>query len=313
MFPIGIGDDMAQVRVGGDGSVLITTDMLIEGVHFELDKISVEQAGYKATAVSLSDCAAMATVPVCVVVAVALPAGADDTYLKELHAGIVRAAKMFECELIGGDITAWPKGGAEQKLVITSTVISRPGRAVPVRRSGAKVDDVICVTGPLGGSIKGKHATFVPRVREAIAIAERVKINSMMDISDGLSSDLNRICRASRVGAVLNAEQVPISEDVPRGEFEGRLKAALNDGEDFELLFTLSETEYSKLMKTDVCSGFCAGPENESSGTEILNQVQDDRCVRICRIGVIVEGDGIEMVMPDGGMRKVEPGGFDHL
>lgn len=295
LFPIGIGDDMAQVRLSADASVLITTDMLVEGVHFELDKISVEQAGYKATAVSLSDCAAMATVPLCVVVSVALPAAADEQYLKQLHAGIVRSANMFDCELIGGDITAWRKGDANQKLVINSTVLSRPCNSEPVRRSGAKAGDVICVTGALGGSIKGRHAAFVPKVNEAIAIAERVRLNSMMDISDGLSSDLNRICKASGVAAVLNAEQIPVSDDVPDGNIIDRLAAALNDGEDFELLFTLSETEYSKLMKE-----FPHG-QTSCSSCEII------------RIGVVVDGDGIEMVIPEGNVQKVLPSGYDHL
>ena len=286
VFPIGIGDDMAQAMVGKDASVLITTDMLIEGVHFQLDRIDIAQAGYKAMAVSLSDCAAMATVPLCAVVSVALPVGSDPDALRQLHAGITKAADAFDCTLIGGDITAWP---SEQGMVINSTIISTPCKAAPVRRSGAKPEDVICVTGTLGGSLKGKHATFTPRVFEAIRMAQAVTINSMMDLSDGLSSDLNRICAASGAGALLIADSIPISDDVPDDDFDKRLAAAINDGEDFELLFTLTESEYEKLT------------------------AQWDMPVTITQIGVITDSGKIEMEHADGTVIQVTPGGFDHL
>ena len=285
-FPIGIGDDMAQAMVGKDASVLITTDMLLEGVHFQLDRIDIAQAGYKAMAVSLSDCAAMATVPLCAVVSVALPAASGTDALKELHAGITKAADAFNCTLIGGDITAWP---SKQGMVINSTIISTPCKAAPVRRSGAKVGDCICVTGSLGGSLAGRHATFTPRVFEAIRMAESVTVNSMMDISDGLSSDLTRICAASGVGALLVAESIPISDDVPADDFDKRLAAAMNDGEDFELLFTLAQSEYEKLT------------------------AKWDMPVAITRVGTVTNTNIIEMQNPDGSTTEVTPAGFDHL
>ena len=288
-FPIGIGDDMAQAMVGADASVLITTDMLLEGVHFDLDKISVHQAGYKAMAVSLSDCAAMATKPICGVVSVALPFGSSENVLKDLHAGIVEACEPFGCVLIGGDITAWRTSQQGKPMVINSTILSVPCKADPVKRSGAKVGDCVCVTGGLGGSLAGRHATFVPRVDEAIRIAEAVTVNSMMDISDGVSTDLNRICRASGVGALLDAERIPVSADVEESDFDKRIAVALNDGEDFELLFTLARSEYDKLI-----SGW-------------------DMPLKITEIGSITESDIIELKMPDGTTKEVTPSGFDHL
>jgi len=282
-FPIGIGDDMAEIRVGEE-SVLVTTDTLLDGVHFELEKASLKQAGYKAMAVGLSDCAAMATIPVAAVVAVALPKGFGEKELKELHSGITAADKKFGCELVGGDITSW-KG--KERFVISVTMLSRPAATKPVRRSGAKVGDAICVTGTLGGAGFKKHLEFEPRVNEAIEIAQKVNINSMIDISDGLSSDLNRICRASGVGAVIEAERIPISEEAKRSE--DSLKAALNDGEDFELLFTLCEEECERLLQ------------------------EWDKPIPITQIGTVTDTGKMQIKTADGQMSDLEAGGYNHL
>ena len=283
-FPIGIGDDMAQVRLGIDSSVLVTTDMLLDGVHFDLKKATMEQVGYKAMAVSLSDCAAMATMPVAAVVSVALPKGYGQKELKQLHKGIIIAGDKFDCALVGGDITCWSD---DNPLAVSVAMLSRMAGHNPVKRSGAKVGDSICVTGSLGGAVKGKHLKFEPRIKEAVKIAQMAVINSMIDISDGLSTDLNRISKASQVGAIIDSELIPISDEAQ--ESEHPLNSALNDGEDFELLFTLGQDECNKLLE-----GW-------------------DGPVPIAQIGEITDTVKMQIKMPDGHLCDLVPRGYDHL
>lgn len=280
-FPIGIGDDMAQLNLGGEKSVLITTDMLLDGVHFDLKLCGMERAGYKAMAASLSDCAAMATVPAAAVVSVALAKNLGSEALKQLYKGIVRAGKMFDCELIGGDITSWDK-----PFAISVAMLSTPAGTEPLRRDTAGAGEYLCVTGTLGGAGEGKHLDFVPRVKEAIIIA-KAGASAMMDISDGLSTDLNRLCSSSGVGAVIEAAAVPVSEAA--GQREEPLKAALNDGEDFELLFTIAASDFNKLT------------------------AEWNMDTPITKIGSTTGSKQVCIIRAGGGKEQLCAGGFDHL
>ena len=283
-FPIGIGDDMAQVQFACDVPVFITTDMLLDGVHFDLKKTTLKQVGYKAMAVNLSDCAAMATVPVAAVVSVGLPKEFGQRELKQLHSGITLAGDKFGCALVGGDITRWKK---KEPFVISVAMLSRYAGNEPIKRSGAKVGDSICVTGALGGSGYGRHLRFEPRVKEAIKIAHTVTVHSMIDISDGLSSDLNRICQQSGVGAIIYAEQIPISDDARKTK--DALGSALNDGEDFELLFTLAPKDCEILLK------------------------DWNSPVAITQVGTITDTKKMQIKLPNGRVCKLKPKGYDHL
>ena len=172
-------------------------------------------------------------------------------------------------------------------MAVSVAMLSRAAGNSPVKRSGAKVGDSICVTGSLGGAVIRKHLEFEPRVKEAIRIAQITVLNSMIDISDGLSSDLNRICKASGVGAIVDAELIPISDE--GNESEQPLISALNDGEDFELLFTLPQNECKKLLEK------WSGP------------------IPITMIGNITDKMKMQIKMLDGVIRDLKPGGYDHL
>jgi len=238
---VDIGDDMAVLQTGSQ-ELLITTDMLVEGVHFDLAEAQLEQVGYKAMACSLSDCAAMAAVPFVAVAAVALPSAMTMDQAQQLCRGLQQAGTTYDCPLVGGDITSW-----DRPLAIDVTMLARPVGVKPVLRSGAKIGDAIMVTGELGGSRQGRHLRFVPRVAEARTLAQRCELHAMIDLSDGLASDLRHICRQSGVAGIIDAGSVPIS---PAGQRAREpLSAALGDGEDFELLFCVSQADAELLQR----------------------------------------------------------------
>jgi len=234
--PIGIGDDMAAVRL--DGSlVAVTADMLLDGVHFDTTQHRYEQIGHKAVACSLSDCAAMACEPRVATVSLALSSSMTMEDVQRLYEGMAQITDPFDCAIVGGDITSWTG-----KLAIDVAMLAEPmALRGPVRRSDARVGDTLYVSGPLGGSILGKHLDFTPRIELARRLADESDLHAMMDISDGLSIDLYRLCFASGCDAELQLDALErVISDAARtlSQQDGRspLDHALNDGEDFELL-----------------------------------------------------------------------------
>jgi thiamine-monophosphate kinase len=241
---IGPGDDAAALRWPGDRELLVTTDMLLEGSCFRLAEAGPRRVGRKAMAVNLSDIAAMAGVPRAAVVSVGLPRQDGRQLAEELLSGMKQLADEFSVAIVGGDTNTWTGD-----LVISITMIGEATARGPVRRSGAKPGDWIFVTGPLGGSIRGHHLNFTPRVREALALHEQVSLHAMIDISDGFACDLHHICEESGCGAVVVAEKIPISDAADElKDGKSPLDHALGDGEDFELLFTVSREDGARLV-----------------------------------------------------------------
>jgi thiamine-monophosphate kinase len=256
---LGPGDDTAVLRWPNGADCLVTTDMLLEGSCFRLADThpglpgagTARQIGRKAMAVNLSDIAAMAGVPVAAVVSVGLPRQGGRALAEDLYAGLREMADAFATAIVGGDTNSW-----DGPLVINVTLL---GEATPrgvVRRKGARPGDRLLVTGPLGGSLLGKHLDFTPRVQEALALHAAVPLHAMIDISDGLAADLAHLCAESGVGAVLRAEAIPIA-DAARAMADDRspLEHALGDGEDFELLFAVAPADAETLLRAPPVPG----------------------------------------------------------
>lgn len=241
LISIGPGDDTASLKWQADAECLITTDMLLEGSCFLLEA-GAGRIGRKAMAVNLSDIAAMAGRPIAAVVSVGLPRKGGSNLAEELYLGMKERAGAYGTAIVGGDTNTW-----DGPLAISVTLLGQATGPGPVKRSGAKPGDWVMVSGPLGGSILGKHLDFLPRIPEAIALHQAVDLHAMIDISDGLSRDLHHICTESNCGATLRAESIPISDAA--WEMEGEpLQHALSDGEDFELLFTVSPQDGEMLL-----------------------------------------------------------------
>jgi thiamine-monophosphate kinase len=248
---IGPGDDAAAVHGLSGQPLLITTDMLLEGSCFRLAEAGPRRVGRKAMAVNLSDIAAMAGKPVAAVVSVGLPRQGGLAIAEELYRGLREMADAFDTALAGGDTNSW-----SGPLVIAVTVLGEATAGGPVPRTGARPGDWLMVTGPLGGSLRGKHLDFTPRVREALDLHAAVPLHAMIDISDGLAADVNHIRTESGCGAVLYAERIPITPEA-RTMNDGRspLEHALGDGEDFELAFAVAPGDGRALLERQPVAG----------------------------------------------------------
>lgn len=240
--PLGIGDDAAVLgRI--DSETLVATDMLLEGVHFAFPAATPFQAGRKALAVNLSDIAAMAGQPVAAFVAIALPKSRGAAFGREVMDGIQSLADEFQIVIAGGDTNSW-----DGPLIISVTILGAVAGERCVTRSGAVPSDRLFVTGDLGGSLQGAHLDFTPRVHEALKLHSLVNLHAMIDVSDGLAADLYHILEESRVGCVLDANSIPISANAMSRPGIDPLQSALSDGEDFELLFSVSEDDAELLL-----------------------------------------------------------------
>lgn len=281
---IRFGDDMAQVAL--DSPTLIwTTDMLMDGTDFKSAEHGWRAIGRKAMAVNLSDCAAMAVVPVAALCAVSLNNVMTMDDALELFRGARDCGLQFACPIVGGDTNSW-----DSPTVICISLAARPdATAAPVGRDGARPGDRIYLTGPVGGSILGRHMTFDPRIEPALAIAREFHPHAMIDISDGLAIDLGRILELSGCGAELDEAGVKaaIHDDAARlfdRDGVSPLEHALHDGEDFELVVVL--------------------PPAANSETA--------RRLGLIPIGRIVP-DGFDLIHDDGRRSVIEPRGWEHF
>jgi len=274
----GIGDDSAVLRHTKKSYLLLTTDMIIEGTHFSKNARPFE-IGWKAMAVNISDIAAMGGIPKYALISVGVPKKRGTKFLKEIMRGIKTISKKFKISIIGGDTNS------SSKVVLNIMLAGEVEKHCIVTRKGAKPGDLIFVTGALGEG-KTKHLNFMPRLKEARTLVKNYKINSMIDLSDGLSVDLNRLAKISRVGARIHESLLPLSEK------SEPLKKAIAEGEDFELLFTASRNESKKLIK-------------DMGKTENLP---------ITLVGEVVKKSlGVKLVEECGKLKPLKPKGFKHF
>ena len=260
-----IGDDCAILPKDSKTDLVITTDLLVEDVDFKIEWSKPEFLGHKALAVSLSDVAAMGAKPVWAMLSIGIPKNVWKTdFVEKFYQGWFALAKKFDVELVGGDISKTP-----DKIVIDSIVAGEVKRGKAIVRSGAKVGDLIFVSGELGGAAVGlrllesgirynsnaktwqknlllKQLQPSPKLSDGEFLRDNNLATSMIDLSDGLSGDLAHICSASKVGAKVYADQIPFHKNLSSAasSFDEKLEFALNGGEDFELLFTVNPKKY---------------------------------------------------------------------
>ncbi len=270
----GVGDDAAILDYG-EKQIVVSTDLLTEGVHFNLMYVPLKHLGYKAVIVNLSDVCAMNAVPKQITVSVAVSGKFSVEAMEELYAGIQQACDKYGVDLIGGDTTSSLTG-----LTISITVLGEVEKGKAVMRNGAKPNDLLCVTGDLGGAYMGlqllerENEVFKvnpnmqpqmvgydyilqrqlrPEARVDIVSAFKklgIKPTSMIDISDGLSSEIHHLCKNSNVGCNLHEEKIVLDFQTKKMAEElniNPLVAALNGGEDYELLFTVPLSDYDKI------------------------------------------------------------------
>ncbi len=267
---LGIGDDAAILAANGS-DVVVTTDSLLDGVHFRLEEAGPARVGRKSVNVNLSDLAAMAAEPEAIFLSLCLPPTGPngmpaDQLAAELYEAICDQCLKHNVAIAGGDTNCW-----DGKLVVNVTAIGRVQDGVIWTRSGALHGDLVVVTGPLGGSLAGKHLDFEPRLDVVRRLRDLAGIHAAMDISDGLSVDLLRMCDASRCGAVLDLQQIPVTEaalQMSATSGKSPVEHALGDGEDFELLLAVDPHAFGEVIERlrDVCTPSICGTITSRTG-----------------------------------------------
>ena len=232
----GIGDDAAVIKHTKNSYLLFSCDMLLEDRHFKRSSGGY-LIGKKALSVNVSDIAAMGGVPEYCVVSLGVPGSLRAKYADDIYKGIKAVARKFKIDLVGGDTIN------SKKIIIDIAVLGKVEKKNLALRSGARAGDWIFITGSLGGSLKGRHLDFTPRLKEASFLVGNFKVNAMIDVSDGLLVDLGHILEESKKGAAVYERCVPVSRDAK--DFD----SAVRDGEDFELVFTVSKREGGRLIK----------------------------------------------------------------
>jgi thiamine-monophosphate kinase len=287
---VGPGDDCAVLN----GGWVITCDASVENVHFRREWLNAEEIGYRATAVALSDVAAVAATPVAILSSLVSPTRDYGHFVHDIMAGVMRAAAAAGAILAGGDTTH-----TDGPLVIDVTAMGMA--SAPILRSGARLGDEVWVTGHLGAAasavyawLRGKQpdpaartafANPQPRVHEALWLGDRADIHSLIDISDGLAADLQHIAAASSVAITVHADLLPVPSDL------ADLKLALSGGDDYELCFTAAPGEIEP----------------------ISNEFIDQFGIALSRIGEVQTGSGVRILDSHGQPIVLERAGYDHF
>ncbi len=303
---IGIGDDAAVVKMTPECLQLVTTDMLVEQVHFDLATTSAWQLGFKAIAVNLSDIAAMGGVPRHVVVSIGIPKKVTADFVVSLYEGMKEICREFSVNIVGGDTVASPHG-----LVITVTVLGEIQLDKLQRRSGARAGELVVVTGTLGDSGCGldllmqgdwqdydfslplvtKHLVPHPQVLVGPMLAA-LGSRSMNDISDGLASEVNEIASASQVGMRIYTEKLPLSKELEEGARmlgKSAVDYALYGGEDYQLVFTIGREQFKQLAQVDIKA-------------------------RLTVVGEVTpQSQGVLLIAEDGSTSLLEAKGYNHF
>lgn len=261
-FNTGIGDDCAVIPFSKKQAWLVTTDALVEGVHFLKNKISPRDLGYKSIAVNVSDIAAMGGKPKFAFLSIALPKNTECHWAKELIAGIQESCRKWEIQILGGDTV-----GSHRDIFINLTLVGENEIDKIKYRTGAQLDDMICVTGYLGdagaglqiileGKPAGKHLILAqyrpqPSWEQGKWLASHDGVHAMMDLSDGLNCDLRRLVKSSDCGARIELSQIPLSPELKQTcqDYQwDALKFALTGGEDYSLLLTVSQNAWTEIQ-----------------------------------------------------------------